>query len=68
MRAAARGTNAGMERRAEALLFTSLTEAAVQTGVLSCLNITFLVGLQLHSFPLDVAGFGLREEMKALLR
>ena len=51
MRAAARGTNAAMERRAEALLFTSLTEATVQTGMLSCLNITFLAGLQLPSFP-----------------
>ena len=59
MRAAARGTNAGMERRADTLLFTSLTEAAVQTGKLSCLNITFLVGLQLlsfHRFPQGVAG------------
>jgi len=57
VRAAARGTNAGMERRAEALLFTSLTEAAVQTSVLSCLNITFSVGLQLLPFPFAVVGW-----------
>ena len=37
MRAAARGTNAGMERRAEALLLTSLAKGTVQFGTLSCL-------------------------------
>ena len=47
MRAAACGTNTGMERWAEALLLTSLTKGTGQLGMLSCLNITFLVGLQL---------------------
>jgi len=59
VRAAAGGTNAGMERRAVALLFPSLTEAAAQTGMLYCLNIIFWVGLQPSvstGFPLAVAG------------
>jgi hypothetical protein len=58
VRAATRGTNAGMKRWAEALLLTSLAKGTVQLGMLSCLNITFLVGLQLPPFPFAVGGVG----------
>jgi hypothetical protein len=58
VRAATRGTNAGMKRRAEALLLTSLAKGTVQLGMLSCLNITFLVELQLPPFPFAVGGVG----------
>ena len=58
MRAATRGTNAGMKRWAEALLLTSLAKGTVQLGMLSCLNITFLVELQLPPFPFAVGGVG----------
>jgi hypothetical protein len=57
VRAAACGTNAGMQRWAEALLLTSLTKGTVQLGMLSCLNITFSVGLQLLPFPFAVVGW-----------
>ena len=57
MRAAACGTNARMERWAEALLLTSLTKGTVQVGMLSSLNITFSVGLQLLPFPFAVVGW-----------
>jgi hypothetical protein len=46
-----------MERWAEALLLTSLTKGTVQVGMLSSLNITFSVGLQLLPFPFAVVGW-----------
>ena len=57
MGAAARGTNAGMERWAETLLLSSLTKRTVQFSMLSCLNITFSVGLQLPPFSFAVVGW-----------
>src|SRR6266566_4293876 len=44
--------------RSEALLLTSLAKGTVQLGMLSCLNITFLVELQLPPFPFAVGGVG----------
>lgn len=57
MRAAACGTNAGLERWAEALLPTSLTQGAAQVGTLSCFDITFSGGLQLSPFSFAVVGW-----------
>lgn len=60
MRAAACGTNAGLERWAEALLPPSLTQSTAQVGTLWSLNITFSGGLQLSPcpfFPIAVVGW-----------
>ena len=56
MRAAACGTDAGLERWAKALLPTGFTQGTAQVGTLSCLNITFSSGLQLSPFPFAVVG------------
>jgi hypothetical protein len=61
VRAAARSTNAAMERRAEALLFTSLTEAAVQTGNALFLKYHIFGWIAAPQFSTFSTGSGVRQ-------